>query len=155
LIKGIPCAGPSRWLDLAHSYETDLLFIDIRMPGASSAQAHWKSLVYAVLEAACDELEIARDDIGASLAPTSAASWEMVLFDTVPGGAGHVLLVEQDLERVLQAALKRVSSCECGAETSCYGCLRSYGNQREHDDLSRGAAVALLQAMLGPSCLAP
>ena len=149
LIKGSPCAGSSRWLDLAHSYETDLLFIDIKMPGISNTQAHWKSLLYAVLEAACDELEIARDDIGASLAPTGASSWEIVLFDTVPGGAGHVLMVEQHLERVLKAALKRVSSCECGAETSCYGCLRSYGNQRDHDELSRGAAVALLEAMLG------
>ncbi|MGD9959043.1 DEAD/DEAH box helicase [Nocardioides sp.] len=149
LIKGSPCAGSSRWLDLAHSYETDLLFIDIKMPGISNTQAHWKSLLYAVLEAGCDELEIARDDIGASLAPTGASSWEIVLFDTVPGGAGHVLLVEQHLERVLKAALKRVSSCECGPETSCYGCLRSYGNQRDHDDLSRGAAVTLLEAMLG------
>lgn len=149
LIKGSPCAGSSRWLDLAHSYETDLLFIDLKMPGVSNTQAHWKSLLYAVLEAACFELEIARDDIGASLAPTGASSWEIVLFDTVPGGAGHVLLVEQHLERVLKAALQRVSSCECGAETSCYGCLRSYGNQRDHDDLSRGAAVTLLEAMLG------
>lgn len=148
LMKGTPCTGSSRWLDLAHSYETDLLFIDIRMPGISNLQADWKSLLYAVLEAACDELEIARDDIGASLAPTGAASWEIVLFDTVPGGAGHVLLVEMQLERVLKAALKRVSSCECGAETSCYGCLRSYGNQRDHDELSRGSAVHLLEAML-------
>ena len=149
LIKGLPCAGSSRWLDLAHSYETDLLFIDIKMPGISNTQAHWKSLLYSVLEAACDELEIARDDIGASLAPTGPASWEIVLFDAVPGGAGHVLLVEQHLERVLKAALKRVNSCECGAETSCYGCLRSFGNQRDHDELSRGAALLLLEAMLG------
>lgn len=149
LLTGIPCAGMSRWLDLAHSYETDLLFIDIQLPAASQAQAHWKSLLYAVLEAACDELEIARDDIGGSLAPTGASTWSIVLFDTVPGGAGHVLLVAQQLERVLRAAHKRVSSCDCGPETSCYGCLRSYSNQRDHDDLSRGAGLALLEEMLG------
>ena len=153
LIKGTLCTGSFSWLDLAHSYETDLLFIDIRLPGASDSQSSWKSLLYAILEAACDELEIARDDIGASLAPTGASSWEIVLYDAVPGGAGHVLIVEQNLERVLRAALKRVSSCDCGPETSCYGCLRSYSNQRDHDELSRGAAVDLLEAMLGtPYC---
>jgi hypothetical protein len=47
-------------------------------------------------------------------------------------------------ERVLKAALKRVTSCECGPETSCYGCLRSYENQRDHDQLSRGDALTLL-----------
>lgn len=149
LIKGTPCGGPSRLLDLAHEYETDILFIDLRLPGMSTTQKHWKSLLYAILEGSCDELEIARDDIGASLRPTGASSWEIVLYDTVPGGAGHVLYVEQQLERVLKAALKRVSSCECGPETSCYGCLRSYSNQRDHDDLSRGAAMTLLQAMIG------
>lgn len=148
LLTGNPCSGMSRWLDLAHSYETDLLFIDIQLPAASQTQAHWKSLLYAVLEAACDELEIARDDIGGSLAPTGASTWSVVLFDAVPGGAGHVLLVEEHLERVLKAALKRVSSCDCGPETSCYGCLRSYGNQRDHDELSRGAGRELLEAMI-------
>jgi len=149
LIKGTPCTGPARMLDLAHSFETDLLFLDFKLPNASDVQAHWKSLLYAVLEAACDELEIARDDLGASLSPTGPMSWEIVLFDNVPGGAGHVLLVEQHLERVLSAALKRVSECECGLETSCYGCLRSYGNQRDHDALSRGAALGLLESMVG------
>ncbi|MFI6678719.1 DEAD/DEAH box helicase [Kribbella sp. NPDC050470] len=155
LLTGKPCTGQSRWLDLAHNYETDLLFIDIRLPAASQTQANWKSLLYAVLEAACDELQIARDDIGGSLAPTGASTWSIVLFDTVPGGAGHVLLVEEHLERVLKAALKRVASCECGPETSCYGCLRSYGNQRDHDVLSRGAALALLEMMLGTTDLRP
>ena len=64
------------------------------------------------------------------------------------GGAGHVLQIEANLAEVLAAALERVSTCECGPETSCYGCLRSYGNQREHDELSQGAAEQILRRLL-------
>ena len=42
----------------------------------------------------------------------------------------------------------RVSECECGPETSCYGCLRSYENQRDHDNLSRGAAEQVLRRLM-------
>jgi hypothetical protein len=148
LLTTHPCSGHSRLLDLAHVYETDLLTLDIDLPGVPGTQAAWKSVLYAVVEAACEVLEIARDDIGGSLSTTGADAWSVALFDTVSGGAGHVLQIESNLDRVLQAALWRVGSCECGPETSCYGCLRSYGNQRDHDDLSRGAAEQILARLL-------
>lgn len=147
-LRGNPCKGPQRLLDLGHAYETDLLTIDVDLPGYQGTSEAWKSVLYAVLEAACDALEIARDDIGGSLAPTSAHTWSLVLFDAVSGGAGHVIHVEEQLERVLEVALRRVSNCECGPETSCYGCLRSYGNQRDHDELSRGAAEQILRRLV-------
>ncbi|MGW5188919.1 DEAD/DEAH box helicase [Kribbella sp. NPDC004138] len=149
LLKNLPCSGPQRMLDLAHDYETDLLTLDISLPGFNGEQHAWKSVLYAIIEAACDVLEIARDDVGGSLSPFGVDQWLVVLFDAVAGGAGHVLQIEANLERVLEAALRRVSSCECGPETSCYGCLRSYGNQRDHDELSRGSAQQLLHRLLG------
>ncbi|KIU18565.1 DEAD/DEAH box helicase [Mycolicibacterium llatzerense] len=144
LLKNQPCPGHQRLLDLGHTYETDLLSIDVNVFGAHAGQSTWLSVMYAIVEAASELLEIARDDIGGSLTPVGADRWAITLFDAVPGGAGHVLQVEANLERVLQLALRRVSDCECGPETSCYGCLRSYQNQRDHDDLSRGAAASVL-----------
>ena len=67
--------------------------------------------------------------------------------DTVPGGGGNVLRIEENLERVIRGALRRVRHCECGPETSCYGCLRGYRNQRDHEMLSRGAAADLLESL--------
>lgn len=96
----------SESLDLAHNYETDLCLLDIRIPIIQGDGNEWKSALYAILEAACDELEIARDDIGGSLHPSGPKTWSIVLFDKVPGGAGNVLLVEESMERVLKAALK-------------------------------------------------
>lgn len=148
LLRDIDCNGPQRPLDLAHSYETDLLTLDLRIGGFAGNQDAWRSVLYAVLEAACEMLEIGRDDIGGSLTPTGSDRWEIVLFDAVPGGAGHVLMIEERLENVLEAAFRRVSICDCGPETSCYGCLRSYSNQREHDTLSRGAAEQVLRQLI-------
>lgn len=149
VIRHTPCKGTMRLLDLAYIYETDLLTLDVDIAGFThGTAAAWKSVLYAVLEAASDVLEIAREDIGGSLSPKGISRWELALFDAVSGGAGHVLQIEADLHRVLTSALGRVSECECGPETSCYGCLRSYGNQREHDELSRGAAQQILHRLL-------
>jgi len=104
--------------------------------------------MYALVEAASETLEIARDDIGGSLAPVGENRWSIMMFDAVPGGAGHVLQVAENLEEVFRAALRRVGQCECGPETSCYGCLRSYQNQRDHDYLSRGAAEEVLRRLI-------
>lgn len=148
LLKNQPCTGYQRMLDLGHVYETDLLSLDVNVSGIHGTKIAWLSTMYAIVEAASETLEIAREDIGGSLTPAGADRWAISLFDAVPGGAGHVLQVEQNLERVLRVALDRVSDCECGPETSCYGCLRSYQNQRDHDDLSRGAAEQVLRRLL-------
>lgn len=147
-VTGKPCTGPADRLDLAHTYETDLLDLSFSA-GLSHDKDTSKSVLYAIVEAASESLEIARDDIGGTLSPTGMNTWSLSLFDTVPGGAGHVLMVAQHLPKVLRAALRRVESCECGRETSCYGCLRSFSNRRDHDVLSRGRAADVLSTLLG------
>lgn len=148
LLKNQSCAGNQRPLDLGHVYETDLLSFNADISGIRATHAAWLSVMYAIVEAASEILEISRDDIGGSLTPVGENHWSITLFDAVPGGAGHVLHVEENLEQVLNAALERVGECECGPETSCYGCLRSYQNQRDHDFLSRGAAEQLLRRLV-------
>ncbi|MFM8856973.1 MAG: Zn-binding domain-containing protein [Actinomycetota bacterium] len=148
LLKNQPCNGPQRWLDLGHAYETDLLSLKADLSGIRVTHAGWLSVMYAIVEAASEILEITRDDIGGSLSPIGEDRWAINLFDAVPGGAGHVLQVEANLGDVLSAALRRVSHCECGPETSCYGCLRSYQNQRDHDYLSRGTAEQVLRRLI-------
>lgn len=151
LLRDAECRGPVQLVSLGHPYETDILRLDIRLPAVGTDQATWTSLLYALLEGASERLEIARDDIGGSLVPTGPNSTALVLFDRVPGGAGNVIRIADRLEDVLDAALVRVAHCECGSETSCYGCLRSFSNQMVHDLLSRGGAAAALESLLGHS----
>ncbi len=149
LLKNTDCTGRLSLVSLAHRYETDLLRLDVDAMPVGLGEGPWLSLLYAILEGASERFEIARDDIDGALMPSGPAGQALVLFDTVPGGAGNVIRLESRLEEALEAALLRVRNCECGPETSCYGCLRSFGNQRVHDDLSRGQAAEILVALLG------
>jgi len=148
LRAGVACTGPLAHTDFAHRYETDLLSLSIKVNNASSiGESTWKSLLYAILEAASESQQIARDDIDGAIRPIGRYDRSLVLFDTVPGGGGNVLRISAHLEDVLRVAQRRVEDCECGEETSCYRCLRSYRNQRDHELLSRGAAAEFLRAI--------
>ena len=147
-LRGRPCTGPLRWRSLAHTYETDILRLRLDAPGLDTG-AQWHSLLYAVLEGAADGLEISRTDIDGVVHSGADGRSGLVLFDTVPGGAGSVLRIADALDAVIATALRRVASCDCGLETSCYGCLRTPRNERHHEDLSRGAALTVLQSLHG------
>ncbi|HCU96690.1 MAG TPA: DEAD/DEAH box helicase [Actinobacteria bacterium] len=147
-LRGKPCTGPLRWRSLAHTYETDILRLRLDAPGLDT-RAQWHSLLYAVLEGGADGLEISRADIDGVVHSGADGRSGLVLFDTVPGGAGSVLRIAGALDTVIATALRRVASCDCGLETSCYGCLRTPRNERHHEDLSRGAALTVLQSLHG------
>lgn len=115
-------------------------------------QANWLSLLYAVLGGMVDALGVDAADVNGVIRPLpggGGAAQEVVIFDDVPGGAGHCLRLagEDELRRVLAAAHARVANCACGESASCYACLRSYRNQFCHDDLARGPVADYL-AML-------
>ncbi len=117
------------------------------MPGTADPPS-WRSLLYAVLEGAAVRLALNRNDIDGTLHRRPGGGIGIVMFDTVPGGAGCVLRIADALDEVIEAALDRVSECDCGEETSCYGCLRSFYNQRYHEELSRQAALEVLRPLL-------
>lgn len=135
---------------LAHPYETDLLEVTFEsVPGLSAmAVGEWRSLLYALLEGASDCLDISRDDIDGTLYPKAGRKVSLVLFDTVPGGAGGALRIARSFQGVLETAQQRMARCECGEETSCYGCLRNFRNQAFHEQLRRGDALAFLGRLM-------
>ncbi|UXN24519.1 DEAD/DEAH box helicase [Curtobacterium flaccumfaciens] len=145
---GKTCTGYSRGYALAHKYETDVVRISFSRPWTGSdVSATSLSTLYAVLQAAANQLQISRDNIdGVTDGYGQTAS--ITLIDTVPGGAGYARLIADHLEAVLARALRTVRDCECGPETSCYRCLRTFSNQRHHDDLARGLAGDYLAALL-------
>ena len=49
--------------------------------------------------------------------------------------------------RAYLAELEDVGKHSC--DSSCYGCLRTPRNERHHEDLSRGAALAVLESLNG------
>jgi ATP-dependent helicase YprA (DUF1998 family) len=143
--SGNPCDGSLRVVSLGHRYQTDVAeFTFEGLTYSSEAESPWLSTLYAVLEGASEALEISRDDINGTLSWSSDGNRSLVIFDTVPGGAGAAKRIAENIELVLRSAMDRVSHCDCGPETSCYGCLRSYRNAKYHERLSRLGALTIL-----------
>jgi len=148
---GAQCNGTLEYRHLGHEFRTDVLLVNF--VGYSAEElGFWLSLLYAFLEGASDALDIERDDIDGCLYPAERdpTRQTLVLFDAVPGGAGHVQRLGQEasLREALEAALQRLEACSCGGEagdSSCYGCLRNYRNQYWHELLKRGPVIDFLR----------
>jgi len=148
---GTDCLSPLRGpLHLGHTFKTDVLSISFEDPNLISRdESFWLSLLYAILEGASQALGIRRQDLDGCLYPSENGIM-LILFDNVPGGAGHVkrIIDGENLYEVLKNALARVKNCTCGLETSCYGCLRNYENQFCHELLKRGVVLDFLEKNL-------
>lgn len=132
---------------LNHVYKTDVVVLDFGEYNRDPDTMY--SAMYAILHAMSDVLGIDSNDISGCLKGllnkrNGGIAFSIVLFDTVAGGAGHVrrLLDTNVFSSVINAACERMESCKC--DTSCYNCLRSYSNQRLHEQLDRHKASDFL-----------
>ena len=135
---------------LGHIFTSDILRLEFPVKYVKQIpdRDQWSTLLYALLEGASDALGISRDDINGCL-DRSYKHPAIILFDEAAGGAGHVKRIYGNLKSVLKAAYKRVDGhCGCGEETTCYGCLRNYRNQLDHEILARGMAKEYLEWIL-------
>ena len=137
---------------LHHVFNTDVAKINFQCD--TSDYDTMVSTMYAILNAMADTLNIERRDIKACLSPKllgNELSYSIIIYDSVPGGAGHsrrlVTSNGKMLYQIFMAALKRVATCKC--TPSCYSCLRSYDNQKIHDNLDRKKAEKFLQQFMG------
>ena len=147
---GRNCWGTFVHRHIGHKFLTDVL--ELRFLGTlciGRDEGFWLSLLYATLEGAAEALSIRRDDLDGCLYRYNLSQPPaLMLFDNVPGGAGHVKRIGDNLKLVLASALKRIKDCECGSETSCYECLRNYRNQPYHELLARGPAAEFLKQVV-------
>ncbi|HHW74589.1 MAG TPA: DEAD/DEAH box helicase [Firmicutes bacterium] len=139
---------------LGHEFETDLALL-IFEGYQNGDRGFWYSLLYALLEGCSEALDIERQDLDGVLyhLDGNQARPAIVIFDDVPGGAGHAHRIAQtgNLKKMLDSALLRLERCDCGgneADTSCYGCLRHYRNQFCHELLNRRKAIDFLKMLL-------
>jgi ATP-dependent helicase YprA (DUF1998 family) len=149
-ITGRQCNGFLETYALGHKFMTDIL--ELRFDGMLANQAEentWRSILYALLEGASESLGIRREDMDGTLYYNSGNRIpSLILYDDVPGGAGHVKRILNYLPETILAARERVSLDCCGPETSCTECLRNYRNQPYHEDLKRGLAKSFLDNLI-------
>lgn len=145
---GKKCDGTFLKVDLGHEYLTDVLQIEF-VHHTNTDPGFWLSLLYATIEGISNGLGIDRNDLDGCLYPSQRcpSTPSLIIFDNVPGGAGHVKRVIEDKQTLLsvfQTALQILKNCTCGGEgghASCYGCLRNYSNQYCHENLDRRKVI--------------
>lgn len=137
------CRGTLGRFSLGHELVTDV--VRLHFPGLLG-QWDAYSVAYAVLLGSAETLDVPETDLNATITggdtPNGSA---IVLYDNVPGGAALVAQLEHEsvFDEMLGHARDRVRG-QCGCDSSCYGCLRSYRNQFAHSDLDRKRAMDVL-----------
>jgi ATP-dependent helicase YprA (DUF1998 family) len=155
-----PC--PGQWShpveDLAHIYQTDVLqirfqqFVPVPQDVPLNQRGKWiegfhRTLAEALRRAAARLLDIETRELAATTRALPFGYPEVVLYDSVAGGAGYCQLAQQrGLKPLLEEAV-RLLDCEC--EDSCRLCLRDYDNERFWDDFKRKPVLAWLKKLLG------
>jgi len=104
------------------------------------------SLVEALCLAASRVLQIDEGELSGWWTPLMGGRTDeaqLYLYDLLPGGAGYARAVGNDLPAVLDAAEALLGGCDC--QSSCYRCIRHYGNNWIHASLDRHLALSLLR----------
>jgi Lhr-like helicase len=155
---GSRCNGKILTLDMAHEIITDIL--QLRFQGCAvpppdvrseDGRIFWQSFLAAFLNGASDALGISINDLGGTYHGWTVESFvgELVIYDRIPGGAGYIPKIVEDLDKVLQEVLRRVRDCKCSdVNSSCYACLRSYSNQFYWEQLRRRPIIDWLTQIL-------
>lgn len=141
------CRGMLEPFSLGHELVTDVICMEIPQL-ANEGIAY--SVAYAVLLGVTEILGIPETDLNVTITKVrGSGETAIVLYDNVPGGAGLVAQLEKEslFRLILQNAKVRVRG-DCGCDSSCYGCLRSYRNQFAHPYLDRTKALEILSSLV-------
>ncbi len=138
------CLGTLENFSLSHELVTDVVRLQFpQLIGEWDAY----SVAYAILLGAAETLDVPDTDLNVTITGSRTSNEAaIVLYDNVPGGAGLVAQLDQEIifKKMLDKAWERVQG-NCGCDSSCYGCLRSYRNQFAHPYLDRNRALEFLQ----------
>ena len=159
-VKGRParCAGETARVFLGHSFRTDLLLLRILFDNRVDSQPYspWlhdalRTCVEAMVLTASRELDIDASELsgGYRFVPSpdgdGADQADIYIFDTLSGGAGYASLAGEIFPKIVEEAQKLLANCPKGCDTSCYDCLRHYGNQIWHPRLDRFLGLTLFR----------
>ena len=133
---------------LGHILKTDALIITFikQLDKANSL-----SILYALLEGMSFAFEIERKDLNGTITKERATeNTQIIIYDAVPGGAGHVkrLINKDGFKKALDSAYLKVNLDCCDENTSCSNCLQNYYNQSYHGKINRKMAKEGIDEML-------
>jgi hypothetical protein len=143
---------------LAARQTTDILLFDfakcVPMQGNQAIRAAW-SIAFALRRAAAETIEVDGSELGAFICPIGNLGTEhgIVLFDSAPGGAGHVSELLDCGDRLFENA-KRVlwvsEAHDAKCTVACTDCILSFDTQEAMNSslLSRREALQMLDVLM-------
>lgn len=135
---------------LGTAFVSDVLELVLSINKQPEADADgWESVMWAIFTAAARLLEIPQSELGGTLYKNDQGTMSLLIYDDVPGGAGHAKQLGGMINELLREAFRIVDECTCSRDTCCYGCIGNYNNQSRQAKLSRGAAADILGALMG------
>ena len=139
---------------IGHRFRTDVarFILPSLVAGGAESYSVALSFLYAFVEGISEALNIDRNDLDGLIEMNlDTYSYDVLIYDNVSGGAGHVkrLINREAVICSLYKAKDKVSQHCCAEETSCYNCLRNYYNQIYHSRLKRGLAKKYIEELIG------
>jgi superfamily II DNA or RNA helicase len=140
-----------------HEYVTDVLRMKFNLDllpkcicGDALCLGSLESAAAAIVAGAVRILGVASFDLNSAVNSKDRFNeHRLMIFDTTPGGAGLAQALNERLDEVLGAALGLAENCsDCTQDSSCYSCIRTYGNQWRHEHLTRLSATEVLTGIL-------
>lgn len=135
-------------VSLGHHFTTDVLRLSFRFSNGIRLYESYQSysLLFALIRSASFLLQINEDNLGGVIHyEASTGTYDLILYDDVPGGAGFVQAVSRKLPEIMDHVRTSIQHCTCDVNTSCYTCLRSYRNQFLHEQLQRQHVIDLFK----------
>ena len=155
---GIACTRvpDSFTFHLSHTFHTDVLQIRVEIdvpiprdvpPTATPEEVEKaregvaRSIAESIRLAACQLLDLPEMELASSYR-WKANGIEIILYDSVSGGAGYCKKVhELQLSQLLLCAKNKIVTCSGNCSRSCSRCLRSYSNQAYWEEFRRNDAL--------------
>lgn len=135
---------------LGTSFVSDVLELVFNIDSAPGyVNEDWEAVMWALFTAAAKILEVPETELGGTMYENEMGSISLLIYDDVPGGAGHARQLSDRVPELIEEAYRVVDGhCGCGMETCCYGCIANYYNQMRQAKISRGAAKKILSDLL-------
>ncbi len=140
---------------LAYQFSADTLVVPVS--GAwigTNPEPFLRTLGSALVNGAVELLELEQDEIAHFHQGSNETGWSLVLYETIPGGAGYLEALAERFHECACVASALLFNHACGG--ACYRCLKNYRNQFFHHLLNKDLVReflfhASLKGPIGPA----
>ncbi len=141
------CDGAFEYnIDLLSKINADSIAIQMPLPDEIGLE-YLTTLLHSYLIAASLYFETDTNElrgfIQEILTPQDDAMYKIVIYDSTLGGSGVLREFMDKFAEISAKALQVLMECSC--DKACYKCLKTYFNQRDHNNLDKRLVIETLQ----------